>query len=146
MGILALGLALPVIVEAQGATMTSPDVTVTPNTTFVPLADYKQGNGPLQNLYGASGGNDLPTFINNLFKFALSFGAMAAVLRLVYAGFRYMGSDVFWTKGKAKEIIGNTIFGLILLLSIYLILYQINPCLLDLDILRHVNGNNPNQC
>lgn len=101
---------------------------------FVPLAEVPAG-GRLGNLYQSA---DLGQFINRLFTAALSLGAILAVLRLAFAGYLYMTKDSFQQKSNAKEVIGNAVLGLLLLLSIWLILRQINPQLLDLNILRHI--------
>jgi hypothetical protein len=99
---------------------------------FVPLADST--NVPIINdLYGASGG--LAGFIKTLFTVAISIGAIAAVLRLAYAGYLYMVSDMWTSKEHAREVIRNTFLGLLLLLSIWLILNQINPDILSLKII-----------
>ena len=82
--------------------------------------------------------SDLATFFNAFFKTALGVGAMLAVLRLGYAGFLYMTTDLPGSKGNAREIIQHTVEGLLLLLAIWLILNQINPNILNLDILRSV--------
>ncbi len=102
---------------------------------FVPLADVSQSQ-KLSNLYGST---DFSNFINGLFKFAIAVGAIVAVLRLVYAGYLYMGQSDMWShKGVAKGIIGEVTLGLLLLLAIYLILYQINPDILTLKALRNI--------
>lgn len=85
--------------------------------------------------------NDLSSFFNAFFKTAIVAGAMLAVLRLGYAGFMYMTTDSFGDKGKAKGIIQDAVIGLLLLLSIWLILNQINPNLLNLDILQGPRSN-----
>lgn len=99
---------------------------------FVPLACYK--NTPLDNVYDSNA--SLPKYIGSLFAIALSAGAILAVIRLVWAGYHYMGSDMWSSKDKAKTIINDVIWGMLLLLGTYLILYQINPCILNLDILQ----------
>ena len=121
--VLALSVViLPALAFAQG--------------TFVPLEPIS--GGKLGNLYGSSGG-DLSTFINKLFQFALVIGAVGAVLRLAYAGYLYMGQADMWShKGQAKAIIGDVTLGLLLLLSIWLILYQINPDILTLNALKNI--------
>ncbi|HWO07724.1 MAG TPA: hypothetical protein VNM40_04065 [Candidatus Paceibacterota bacterium] len=81
---------------------------------------------------------DLATFFNVAFKSAIVIGAMLAVLRLGYAGFIYMTTDVWSSKQSATTIIQETVLGLLLLLGVWLILNQINPDLLNLDILRNV--------
>jgi hypothetical protein len=64
---------------------------------------------------------------------------MLAVLRIAYGGYIYMGSADMWgNKQQAKEIIGDAIIGLLLLFAIYLILYQINPNLLNLNVLNDI--------
>lgn len=70
---------------------------------------------------------------------------MLAVLRLVYAGYIYMvsGVDSSFSLGKAKGIIGSVVFGLLLLLGIYLILYQINPDILKLNALENIKSASP---
>jgi len=91
--------------------------------------------GPVQQLFGAT---TLADLFNAAFKTAIVVGAMLAVIRLIYAGFMYMTSDVWGNKQKATEIIQEATLGLLLLLAVYLILNQINPDLLNLNILRSV--------
>ena len=84
----------------------------------------------------------LPDVLNNLFQIAISVGAILAMLRIAYAGYLYMGSADMWsTKQHAKDVFRDAIIGLLLLLSIWLILYQINPCLLDLQVLQSGETN-----
>ncbi|MDP3965295.1 MAG: hypothetical protein Q8Q13_00660 [bacterium] len=99
------------------------------NASFCPLADVKGSR--LEALYSTD--QNLVTYLKTLFKMAISVGAIAAVLRLVYAGYIYMAGDVWTTKEKAKGIFRDVFLGLFLLLSIYIILSQINPNLLNLD-------------
>lgn len=101
---------------------------------FVPLAPAPAGSR-IANLYNS---RTLTDFMNNAFTVAIAIGAILAVLRLAFAGYLYMTTDAWGQKGKAKEVIGDVILGLLLLLSIWLILRQINPQLLNLDVLRHL--------
>ena len=101
---------------------------------FVPLTDTSQS--PM--LSGVYNSGDLAGYVNALFTTALSVGAILAVLRIAYAGYEYMTTDAWGSKQHAKEVLGDVVLGLLLLLSIYLILNQINPNLLKLDILRNV--------
>ena len=105
--------------------------------TFVPLADVKGSR--LEQIYS---GTDLSAFVNNLFTFSLSVGAILAVLRLGWAGYLYMTTDSWGSKGHAKEVIGDVVLGLVLLLAIWLILHQINPDILKLNILDGISGLN----
>lgn len=101
---------------------------------FCPLSPAPAGSR-LSDLYGST---SLSDFINNLFRTAIAVGAILAVLRISYAGYRYMTSDAFGTKSDARKVITDVVIGLLLLLSIWLILRQINPQILDLDALKHI--------
>ena len=107
---------------------------------FVPLAETPAGS-KLGNLYQSGSMSD---FINGIFKFVISVGAIVAVLRIAYAGYLYMGSADMWSsKAEAKHILADVTLGLLLLLSIYLILYQINPDILRLDALKNIKPATP---
>ena len=106
--------------------------------SFVPLADPK--GSKLADIYSSS--TDLSSFISTLFTFSLSVGAILAVLRLGWAGYLYMTTDSWGSKGHAKEVIGDVVLGLVLLLAIWLILHQINPDILKLNILQSVTPVN----
>lgn len=104
--------------------------------TFKALAP-DVGTGRVSNLYGST---SLAEFINRLFYAAIAVGAILAVMRFAFAGYLYMTTDAWGQKSKAKEVIGDVILGLLLLLSIWLILRQINPQILDLSILKTLQG------
>ncbi|MBI2610641.1 hypothetical protein HYW60_01755 [Candidatus Kaiserbacteria bacterium] len=97
---------------------------------FVPLESF--GDSP--KLRGAYSETELGPFMNRVFVGAIAAGAILAVLRLAWAGFVYMSSDLWTSKDRAKEIIRDTLLGLFLLLAVWLILYQINPDILKLEI------------
>lgn len=99
---------------------------------FVALAPAP-ATGKIGSLYGST---SLTDFINKLFQAALALGAILAVLRLAFAGYMYMTTDIWGKKGEAKTIIGEVVMGILLLFSIYLILKQINPQILNLDVLQ----------
>ena len=93
-------------------------------------------------LYPAHSSTSLASFFQSVFTLALSAGAILAVLRLAYAGWLYMGAADMWgSKQKAKDVIMNAILGLLLLIGIWIILNQINPNLLNLNILQTVQSN-----
>ncbi len=94
----------------------------------------------LGGLFAAS--QSLSGFFNSLFKAAIIIGAMLAVLRLGYAGFVYLTTDVMSSKQTARSIISNAVLGLLLLLAVWLILAQINPQILNLNILQSVTPAN----
>ncbi|HEY4487290.1 MAG TPA: hypothetical protein VI483_00830 [Candidatus Paceibacterota bacterium] len=128
-------ITIPLLAQAAPDPCNPSGQSNTTNGNFVSLACYK--GTPLADVYQS---NSLPKFLSALFTVALSVGGIIAVIRLVVAGYHYMGSDMWSSKGKAKEIIQDVVFGLLLLLGTYLILYQINPCILNLDILQGFRG------
>ncbi|OGG51016.1 hypothetical protein A2763_00220 [Candidatus Kaiserbacteria bacterium RIFCSPHIGHO2_01_FULL_54_36] len=111
---------------------------------FVPLAETP--GGKLAELYSSP---DLSGFINGLFKFGIALGAIIAVLRLAYAGYLYMGQSDMWShKGEARTIIADVTLGLLILLSIYLILFQINPDIVQfkaLDVIKSAPASSGQQ-
>ena len=98
---------------------------------FVPLADVT--GSKLANLYADTNG-DLSIFIGRLFGFALSIGAILAILRIAWGGYLYMTTDLWSTKERAREVLRETILGLLLLLAVWVILSQINPDILKLQL------------
>jgi hypothetical protein len=103
---------------------------------FAPLANYDKST-QFSGIFGTSG--SLSGYINAIFTTVLSVGAILAVLRIAYAGYLYMGSADMWgNKQQAREMLGDAIIGLLLLFGLYLILYQINPNLLNLNIMKDV--------
>jgi hypothetical protein len=98
---------------------------------FVPLASFS-GSDRLSNIYTNNDG--LSNFLNRIFMGAIALGGILAVLRLAWAGFVYMSTDLWSNKGHAKEIIQETLLGLFLLLAVWLILNFINPDILKLKV------------
>lgn len=111
---------------------------ITSAGAFVPISDV-QGSR-LETIFQTSDKMTLSGFLTGLFTAVISVAAIIAVLRLGYAGYLYMTSESWGSKGKAKEVIGDVVLGLLLLLSCWLILNQINPDILKLDILNSLKG------
>lgn len=103
---------------------------------FVPLA-------PIPNL-DTTDGATLSSYLNSVFNFAISIGAILAVLMIVKGGFEYMTTEAVGQKGAARTSIQNAVLGLILLLMIVLILEVINPQLLNLDLFRNLESASQN--
>jgi hypothetical protein len=110
------------------------------NPGFMSLGSQAPGSQTtyLSNIFNPD--NTLSAFFSVLFTSAIAIGAILAVMRLGYAGFLYMTSDVWSNKQRATSIIQETVLGLLLLLAVWIILYQINPDILTLDILRSFGG------
>ncbi len=78
---------------------------------------------------GAADGKDLERCINKMYRFGISFGGIALVFFLVFAGYMYiMGGES--GKTKAKGIVQNALVGIAILLGTYVLLGFINPNLL----------------
>jgi hypothetical protein len=99
-------------------------------TQFIPLTDFS-GSPQLSSL---ADGVDLTSFLQGLFDLLIVVGATLAVIQITRGGFIYMTQDVISSKIKAKDIIRDAVVGLVLLLSTVLILRQINPDLVKLDL------------
>lgn len=99
---------------------------------FVPLA-------PIPNLDTTEGAT-LSSYLNSVFNFAISVGAVLAVLMIVKGGFEYMTTEAINQKGQARQSIQSAVIGLILLLMSVLILEVINPNLLNLDLFRNLEN------
>ena len=93
---------------------------------------------PLPFVYNANSSvnqvKDFPAIINGFFKLVLAFGAVFAVVTLVFYGISYMTSEVAGKKAEAKNRVQAALFGLILLLGAYIILNTINPQLLKINL------------
>lgn len=105
---------------------------------FAAFAPLSQGTEASPLLSGILRSESLPQFLNGLFKFAIAIGAMLAVLQFARAGFLYMTSDIWSDKQHAKDILGDAVLGLLLLLAVWLILNTINPEILNLDAVRNI--------
>ena len=83
--------------------------------------------------YDKSGG--LESFIQALYKFALSVAGVLAMIVLIIGGIEYLTAGGSVDKGKkAKDRITNALFGLAIILLAYLILYTINPDLVRIKL------------
>lgn len=94
---------------------------------FVPIA-------PLPTNFENTG--SLEGYINGIFQLSISIGAVLAVLRIIWGGFKYMTEEAVNAKGEARQVIQQALLGLALLLGSWLILYVINPNLVNLDALK----------
>jgi hypothetical protein len=76
----------------------------------------------------AGGSGVLYQCINQLYKFAIVFASVLGVLFIVVAGYYYMSAEGNSESiDKAKSIIESTITALVILLAGYLLLYTLNP-------------------
>ncbi len=95
---------------------------------FVPLTQIPA-------IRDVAAGNDLPTFFNNLYKYAVGAAAALALFMIMYGGFTWMMSgDNTEKRSQAKKYIQNALFGLLLVLSPAIVFSIINPNILSLKI------------
>lgn len=90
-----------------------------------------QGYELLQDLPGIRDVPDLPGLIEGLINIVIAIGVLLAVIMLAFGGLQYMMTDVVTTKESAKKSMGQAIFGLLLILGSYLILFLINPAIVQ---------------
>lgn len=94
---------------------------------------------PLEaNLYSGVGGQAIGTgqqqfgqFLTQAFSFGLALAAALAVIMVVWGGVEIMLSESVFKKEDGKKKIQDAIWGLLLALGSYLILYTINPEILN---------------
>jgi hypothetical protein len=67
------------------------------------------------------------TYVQYIFNLIIAFAAVAAVLMIVWGGFKYVTSDSFLGKNEGKKVIMQALQGLLLVLCSYLILRTIDP-------------------
>jgi hypothetical protein len=115
---------------------------------FIPalaLADGLFQTTPFQPLVGIPGVTDTQTdpnnpvsfnsYINALYIFAITAGALLAVIKLIVAGVKYMFSDVVTTKSDATKEIKGALLGLLIVVGSVVILNTINPDITNFDLM-----------
>lgn len=75
-------------------------------------------------------------YVQALFFLSIAAAAMLAFIKILFGGVKWMLSDVITDKASAKKDIQGAIFGLLIVLSAYVVLNTINPQLLELNILQ----------
>lgn len=78
--------------------------------------------------------NELPGYIPNLFNIIIGLSAVIAVGWIIWGGVEYMTSDSWMGKDDGRKRIKNAVIGLVIILCSYLILFTINPRILDLEL------------
>src|SRR3989344_4832352 len=73
-------------------------------------------------------------YIKGVFMLIIAIAGGLAVVRIIFGGIQYMSTDAFEGKSDAKNTIQNAIWGLLLAISAWLILFTINPDLIKFDL------------
>lgn len=76
---------------------------------------------------------DLSTYLQGAVKLLIGLAGVLAVLMIVVCGIKMMGTPSASAKSEAKECVWNAIFGVLLAVGAWILLYQINPALLSSD-------------
>lgn len=106
------------------------------HTTLTFAADEKFV--PMAHLPGIAGDAvPLPVYINRIYMLTITIGALIGVVKLSMAGVKYALSDVVTDKSSAKKDIMGVFLGLAILLVPFIVLKQINPELVNLELLRN---------
>jgi len=77
---------------------------------------------------------DLNSLLNNLLTIAVAVAALLAVIMIAIGGFKYMTTDSVFAISGAKEQIANAVIGLLIVISAILILWTINPNIVNLNL------------
>lgn len=99
-----------------------------PVDQFVPLTG-------LPALDGIRGADGLASFLNAVYKLCIGIAASLAIIQLIRAGWMIMtNTGSFMHNEKARSIIRDSVFGLILVLSPAIVFGIIDPRILDLNL------------
>ena len=90
--------------------------------------------GTTNNCTGAECTTNFKTYFEGMFTFAIGVSAVLAFIMLSFAGFQYVTTDGIGGKSNAKERIENAVYGLLLVIGAYAILYTINPDILNFNL------------
>lgn len=81
--------------------------------------------------FGQTSTSNLTEFLSAAFGFGLAVAAALAVVMIVWGGVEIMLSESLFKKEDGKKKVWDAIWGLLLALVSWLILYTINPQILD---------------
>ncbi|MEK7390639.1 MAG: hypothetical protein AAB635_00700 [Patescibacteria group bacterium] len=98
---------------------------------FAALGEYT----PLVKLPGIdkAEANNLPEYLKAMFKLLLGVAGALAVIMITLGGIEYMSTDSMFGKEEGKKKINNALLGLLLAIGAWLILFTVNPKLLEFN-------------
>lgn len=114
------------LAEAAGGATGSRSETWDQYTTLAPLPGTTQDcvtdeNGKINCT------TDIQTYIPGIFKLAIGIAGVLAVLMIIIGGVEYITTDAIQGKSEGKARIQNALWGLVLVLVSWILLYTINP-------------------
>jgi len=106
------------------------------NTSVVAQTDYTLlAPIPLEGLEGGDTEETTPgPYIEGVFTLIIAIAGGLAVIKIIFGGIKYMSTDAFTGKSDAKETIQNALWGLLLVISSWLILSTINEDLVNFNL------------
>jgi hypothetical protein len=142
------------IITLSLVTLTLLTVCVVPGFTLA--ADQNLGYTPLSPLPGIESSPEsakLDVYLPAMVKFLIGIAGALAVIYIAIGGFMYISSTLPFTKAEGKKYIENALYGLLLAISAWIILYTVNPDILNIgfdvpdsatDLSGIKTGANPN--
>lgn len=109
------------------------------STILMPVAAFAQTYTFIETIPGLPTGASRPglfgNYLSTLFQIALTTAAILAMLFIIVGGVRYTLTAVSPSdKGAAKKLIWNAIGGLLIVLAGWLVLWTINPDLVNFSL------------
>lgn len=83
---------------------------------------------------GSEATSTFATYIPGMFNLVIGVAGVLAVVMIIYGGIQYMSTDAFQGKSDAKDTISNALWGLLLTISAWLILFTVNPNLVNFNL------------
>jgi hypothetical protein len=83
---------------------------------------------------------DLTGFLIDVFRFTIAISAALAVLLIILGGVQYMSTDAISGKKEGRERIKQALIGLFLVIICYLVLWTVNPDIVDLKFLKTIES------
>jgi hypothetical protein len=100
------------------------------STVSAQLQDYTT----LAPLPGVKPTTNLTDYLPNVFNLSIGIAAVLAFIVITIGGVLYATTDALSGKSQGREYITNAIWGLLLVIGSYVILYTINPQILDFSV------------
>lgn len=79
--------------------------------------------------------NDIGSYLSLLYQTFFTITVLISVVMIIWGGIEYAFSGIPGSKAQGLSRVWSALFGLLIALSSYLILYTINPDLLDFTLL-----------
>jgi hypothetical protein len=111
---------------------------VFPILFFFPFFVFAANYIPLQPITIPGGGSlygkDILESLKNIYTFAIAVAGGLAVIKIVWAGAKYMLSDVVTNKSDSIKEIQAAVYGLLMALGAFVFLYTLNPNLVKFNL------------